>query len=108
MAESEGTDTMTNGGANSIQATVIAITLDLIQDWGLDLSDNIEGATSFVKELEFASVDIIQLCVAIEQHYGRKLGFQDLLMVDGSYVSDLTVGQISQYIQSKLSAAQGN
>jgi len=57
-----------------------------------------------VADLEFASVDIIQLCVALEQAYERKLRFQDLLMKDGSYVGDLTVAQFARFIEGRLVA----
>lgn len=86
------------------ESTVIAIVGDLIQDWGLAQSEPIAATTLLVAHLEFASVDIIQLCVALEQHYGRKLGFQDLLMVDGSYVLDLSIGQIARFIDGKIGA----
>jgi acyl carrier protein len=92
---------------DTVAATVIAITEDLVQDWGLDLDEPINAHTALVEHLEFASVDIIQLCVALEQCYERKLGFQDLLMQDGSYVSDLTMAQIAKFVESKLSPPSG-
>ncbi len=55
-----------------------------------------------VADLDFASVDIIQLCVALEQSYERKLGFQDLLMKDGSYVGDLSLAQVAAHVESRL------
>ena len=84
------------------EAILVGIIVDLIQDWGLDLGEGITGKTTLVNDLEFASVDIIQLCVAIEQHYDRKIGFQELLMSNGSYVSDLSISQIDNYLRSKL------
>ena len=94
---------MTSGSASATtEAILIGIVIDLIQDWGLDLDEEISGKTTLVKDLEFTSVDIIQLCVAIEQHYDRKIGFQDLLMKNGSYVSDLSIAQIENYLQSKI------
>ena len=84
------------------EAILVGIIIDLIQDWGLDLGEGINGKTTLVNDLEFASVDIIQLCVAIEQHYDRKIGFQELLMSNGSYVSDLSISQIDNYLRSKL------
>lgn len=92
----------------SVQETVKSITLDLVQDWGLDLDEGVTNTTSLVNDLEFASVDIIQLCVALEQHYERKLGFQDLLMVDGSYIKDLTLGQLSAFVSLKLNSKGTN
>lgn len=86
----------------TIEGTVVEIVEDLIQDWGLDLDDGVNGETLLVEQLEFASVDVIQLCVALEQHFERKLGFQDMLMVDGSYVSDLSLSQVAQFIEQRL------
>ena len=89
-------------GSGSIEKTLVDIVEDLIQDWGLELESGVSGQTSLVKDLDFASVDIIQLCVAIEQYYERKFGFQELLMKDGSYVSDLTITQVSDFVGNKL------
>jgi acyl carrier protein len=85
-----------------VEKTLLEIVRDLIQDWGLCLDDDIKGHTKLVADLEFASVDIIQLCVAIEQHYGHKMGFQDLLMKDGSYVSDLSITQVADFLVDRL------
>jgi len=84
------------------ESSVIEIVEDLTQDWGLDEVGEIKGSTMLVKELDFASVDIIQLCVAIEQHYDRKLGFQAFLLVDGSYVDDVSIRQLADFVASRL------
>lgn len=86
----------------AIEKTLVEIVEDLIQDWGIDLDDGVTGHTLLVNDLDFASVDIIQLCVAIEQHYDRKIGFQDLLMKDGSYVSDLSIAQMVNFLVDKI------
>lgn len=85
--------------------TVVAIVEDLTQDWGIDLAEPCGASTQVVADLEFASVDIIQLCVALEQCYGRRFGFQDLLMKDGSYVGDLSLGQLAAFVDSKLNSS---
>jgi acyl carrier protein len=87
---------------DTTEKTVIAVVADLVQDWGLDLDAPIGAATKLVADLEFASVDIIQLCVALEQSYERKLGFHDLLMRDGSYVGDLSIAQVAAHVDTKL------
>jgi acyl carrier protein len=92
----------------SVEETVIAVIEDLIQDWGLDLPGGVGAATRVVANLEFASVDIIQLCVALEECYGRKFGFQSLLMRDGSYVGDLSVDQIARFIEGRLATQPGS
>ncbi|WP_457573343.1 acyl carrier protein [Desulfolithobacter sp.] len=93
---------MSSTNRENVEKSLIEIIEDLVQDWGLDLADGISGRTSLVEDLDFASVDIIQLCVAIEQFYGKKIGFQSLLMEDGSYVSDLTVNQIADYVAQRV------
>jgi acyl carrier protein len=84
--------------------TVVAIVDDLTQDWGLELAAPIDATTKVAGDLEFASVDIIQLCVALEQCYERRFGFQDLLMKDGSYVGDLSLGQFAAFVDIKLNS----
>ncbi len=86
----------------AIEKILAGIVDDLVQDWGIDLNGGITGKTLLVHDLEFASVDIIQLCVAVEEHYNRKFGFQDLLMKDGSYVSDLSIAQLAVFVDQKL------
>jgi acyl carrier protein len=72
-------------------SAIVVIVNDLTQDWGIEAAD-----------LQFTSVDIIQLCVALEEHYDRRFGFQDLLMVDGSYVGDLSLGQLAAFVDAQL------
>ena len=91
---------------SEVTRTIVNIIEDLTQDWGLELDAPIGPETLLVDDLEFASVDIIQLCVAIEEHYDQnKMGFQDLLMVDGRYVDDLKVGQFADFVTSKTTGA---
>ena len=84
--------------------TVVAIVDDLTQDWGLDSDVPTNAETRLVADREFASVDIIQLCVALEQCYERRFGFQDLLMKDGSYVGDLSLGRLAAFVESRLNS----
>jgi acyl carrier protein len=93
---------MSNGRADKTIDTVIDIVGDVIQDWGLDLDAPIAGDTMLAADLDFASVDIIQLCVALEKSYGCRFGFQDLLMKDGSYVGDVSLDQFAAFIDGKL------
>ena len=75
----------------------------MTQDWDLMLDEPIGGATALVAELGFASIDIIHLVVAVEEHFGHgKLGFEDLLMVDGQYIDDLRVDQLVAFLDAKL------
>lgn len=92
----------------AVDATIIALTQDLVQDWGLELEGGISSSSRLVGDLAFASVDIIQLCVAIEQHYETKLGFQKLLMADGSYKSDLSLQEMADFVGHRLATLKGS
>jgi acyl carrier protein len=55
--------------------------------------------TRLLADLGFESIDIIQLVVAIQEELlKRKLSFDKLLMKDGRYVDDLSIGQIADYL----------
>ncbi|MEM1313596.1 MAG: phosphopantetheine-binding protein [Pseudomonadota bacterium] len=74
---------------------------DFIADW--DLGVAVTPDTKLVDDLEFDSIDVIQLVVAIESEFeNRKLGFHDLLMQDGRYVDDLSVAQIARFLEARL------
>ena len=89
---------------NTTLATVIAIVQDLTQDWGLDEGAAPGAQTRLADDLQFTSVDIIQLCVALEECYDRRFGFHDLLMRDGSYVGDLSIGHLAAFVDAQLAA----
>ena len=89
---------------NTTLATVIAIVQDLVQDWGIDEAEGAGAGTLLADELQFTSVDIIQLCVALEECYDRRFGFHDLLMKDGSYVGDLSLGRLAEFVDAQLAA----
>jgi len=91
-------------GKDEIRTVVVGILKDMIQDWGLDIEDDgIGPSTHVVRDLEFSSVDIIHLVVAIEEHFKKpKMGFDQLLMHDGRYVDDLGVDQIVDFVAEKL------
>lgn len=84
-----------------VDGQLIAILSDLTEEWGLDEEIGLES--KIVADLEFESIDIIQLVVAIEKHFARRnMGFDELLMKDGKYVDDLSVRQISTFVKKKL------
>lgn len=90
-------------GESSVQQAITSILEDVTRDWDLDLEDGIGPSTKLVDDLSFSSIDIIHLVVAIEEHYQRpKMGFEDLLMVDGRYVDDLTVAQLVEFVEQRL------
>lgn len=82
-----------------IENRLIATLQEFVSDWGV--TAEIDSTTTLVADLEFDSIDIIQLIVAIETTFGkRNLGFQDLLIRDGRYVDDLSVSTISEFLKT--------
>ncbi|MBY8966094.1 MAG: acyl carrier protein [Algiphilus sp.] len=77
---------------------------DFIEDWDIELEEEIGRDTLLLADLEFESIDIIQLVVAIEETFGkRKLPFEQVLMKDGRYVDDLSVGAIADFLHGQFS-----
>lgn len=77
---------------------------EFIADWGVEAE--IGPETRIAADLEFDSIDVIQFVVAMERAFGtRNLGFQTLIMQDGRYVDDLTVGQIETFLAGRLATA---
>lgn len=84
-----------------IEHVLIGVLEDFVQDW--DVDGQITRDTHLVADLDFDSIDVIQVTVAIEKAFGtRNLGFQDLLMVDGRYVDDLSVGEIADFLGPRV------
>ena len=90
--------------ADAILARLKDVFEDFIEDWDIELDEPIGRDTMLLGDLEFESIDIIQLVVAIEEAFGkRKLPFEQVLMKDGRYVDDLSVGQIADFLHQHFS-----
>lgn len=84
---------------------LIALLEDFTLDWDTDFEGPIGRETKLLADLGFESIDIIQLVVAIQEEVlRRKLSFDKLLMKDGRYVDDLSVGQIADYLKANTPA----
>ena len=85
----------------AVLSTVTSTLESLVQDW--ELATPIGSGTHLVADLGFESIDLIQMVAALEQEFGRpSLPFAELLIVDGRYVDDLTVGQIADFLTARL------
>jgi len=92
---------------DQITQEVITILKDITSDWDIDSFDGqITADTRLVKDLSFESIEIVQLMVALEQHFQVKnLASEKLLMKDGNYVPDQRVGDIARFLQGEFAAA---
>ena len=85
--------------AKNIQEQLILLLSDMIQGWDMDLLEPISAETRLIEDLNFESVDLMQLIVAIEQTFGvRGLPYEQVLMQDGGYVTEITVRQLTAFL----------
>ena len=78
---------------------LVAVLEDMIEDWDLDFDRPLGDETRIVADLGFESVDLMQLIVAIDQVVGsRNLPFDEVLMEDGGYVNEITIGRLADFI----------
>jgi acyl carrier protein len=88
---------------DDIVERVAGILREMTSDWDLADEQPIGRDTHLVADLAFESIDIVQLIVAIEETFGkRSLPFDKLLMADGRYVEDLSVGQVADFLKAHL------
>ncbi len=82
---------------------LITLLKDFTQDWDHEFEGEMDRSTKLLGDLSFESIDIIQLIVAIQEDIvGAKLPFEKLLMKDGRYVDDLSVGQIADFLAANI------
>lgn len=97
---------MSKRSLENITEEVITILKDMTSDWDLDgFGGEITADSRLVADLTFESIEIVQLMVALEQHFQlKKLASEKLLMRDGTYVPDQRVGDIAAFLQRELAA----
>lgn len=82
---------------------IIEVLGELTQDWDSGFSGEMTSDTTIVAGLGFESLDVVHLISAIEQKYDKSdFPFEDLLMVDGHYVEDLSVNEIADFVSKHM------
>jgi acyl carrier protein len=88
---------------DDIVARVSSVIVDMTGDWDIDFEGDIGRHTRLIGDLAFESIDIVQLVVAIEGEFQKRgIPFEKLLMVDGRYVDDLTVGDMADFLSANI------
>lgn len=86
-------------------ARLITLLEDFTQDWDNEFEGAMSDATRLFADLAFESIDIIQLVVAIQEEVLRAPApFEKLLMREGRYVDDLSIGQIADFLAAQTAA----
>jgi acyl carrier protein len=87
----------------AVEAKVIAVANETVEDWGLDLPAGVTRDTRLMEDLNFESIDIVQFAVGIERAFDRKgLPFEKLFMKDGAYVEDITIAEVTDFLCAEL------
>lgn len=88
---------------DEVLSGVTQVVTEMVADWDLDQPAGITPDTRLMEDLEFESIDIVQLAVSLEQHFDQTgLPFEQLFMRDGDYVDDLTISQIADFLREQL------
>lgn len=96
---------MTDTSAAALQAAVISVLTETVQDWDLEIEGGIGPDTTLIGDLAFESIDVVQFCVALEEKLGRKgIPFERLFINDGAYVDDVSVRQVAGFLAEELVA----
>ncbi len=86
-----------------IESEIKNLLTEMTSDWDMDFDGEIGMDNRLITDLSFESIDVVQLVSQLETHYKRKdLPFEELLMNDGSYVEDLTLGQVVEFLERVL------
>ncbi len=82
-----------------LQADIAGILESMTADWDTSFAGGVGPQTRLIGDLSFESIDVVQFIVALEEHFNRRdFPFEQLLMKDGRYVEELTVGEVVEFL----------
>jgi acyl carrier protein len=90
--------TLTRDEVWTIVRDVVA---EMVSGNGVDPGD-IQRDSLLVADLGFASVDTIHMMINLEDRVGNDLDLEGVVMKDGQYLPDLSVGELQDYISRQL------
>jgi acyl carrier protein len=95
------------------EATVLADLTGLLarlmeDEYGLD--DLVIGPrTTFNRDLELESIDLVTLAGLLQERYGDRVNFAEFLAgMEFDEIIELTVGRLVEYVVASLQAAEAN
>lgn len=85
---------------------VIKIIKDVTSGFDTDYSNDLQPGSRIAADLGFESIDVVEMIVAIEEHYQRRdLPFQKLIMREGKY-QDFKIAEIADFLYNYLTAQE--
>ena len=97
---------MSNPDSAQIADAITDILTEMVEDLELEFEGRPEPSHRLIADLGLVSVDFIHLIVEIETRFGQKMGFHDLIMPDGRYVDDLSIAELTAFVEQRLSGGE--
>ncbi|MGW0824605.1 acyl carrier protein [Streptomyces sp. NPDC002845] len=87
----------------SVLADIAGMLATIVEDeYGLD-DIEIGMATTFNRDLELESIDLVTLAGQLEERYGRRVNFAEFMAgMEFDEIIELTVGRLVEYVVSSL------
>ena len=90
-------------GRDALLADIVEILKNMTSEWDVSLDGPMGAETKLIADLGFESIDVVQFIVAIQEKYKRRdLPFEQLVMVDGRYVDEITVSDTVAFLQRHM------
>lgn len=100
-------DTPVTADEESVLADLTGMLARLLEDeYGLD-DVEIGMATTFNRDLELESIDLVTLAGLLQERYGERVNFAEFLAgMDFDEIIELTVGRLVEYVVTSLKATE--
>jgi acyl carrier protein len=85
---------------NDVWGTIVNVVSEL-DDEGIDKNEIVRDAR-LRNDLGFSSVDSIHLMISLEDAFKQQLAIETLVMRNGEYAEDLSLGALHDHICEKL------
>jgi len=85
---------------NDVWGTIVDVVSEL-DDEGIDKNEIVRDAR-LRNDLGFSSVDSIHLMISLEDAFKQQLAIETLVMRNGEYAEDLSLGALHDHICEKL------
>ncbi|UXY26226.1 acyl carrier protein [Streptomyces sp. HUAS TT20] len=92
----------------AVLADIRSMLLILLEEYGED-DVEIGMSTTFNRDLELESIDLVTLAGLLEQRYGGRVNFAEFLAgMDFDEIIELTVGRLVEHVVQSLKAAEAS
>jgi acyl carrier protein len=93
-------------GEETVLSDITGMLATLLDEYGLD-DVEIRMDTTFNRDLELESIDLVTLAGLLEEKYGNRVNFAEFLAgMDFDEIIELTVGRLVEHVVASLKAAE--